>query len=209
VDASTARGRSAGARPWLCVVAVVLVGTALGVASELAGELPGPWYTTAALGAPWIVAGFFTARLCRRVWTSALASVGVLAIGLAVVAGIRGSGYVQADPFLAVWGLLAVLFGGMVGVAAAAGCDDRLNVRAAGWALPVAVSIVEAAATLTRTDAAVAAGFDLALAAVVFAVGSRAVPRTRLGMATLILTLSLLMLGLLVRATVPSSTYVV
>jgi hypothetical protein len=102
-----------------------------------------------------------------------------------------------------------VLFGGMVGVAAAAGCDDRLNVRAAGWALPVAVSIVEATATLTRTDAAVAAGFDLALAAVVFAVGSRAVPRTRLGMATLILTLSLLMLGLLVRATVPSSTYVV
>jgi hypothetical protein len=70
------------------------------------------------------------------------------------------------------------------------------------------VSIVEATATLTRTDAAVAAGFDLVLAAVAFAVGSRAVPRTRLGAATLILTVSLLVLGLIVRAAVPSSSYV-
>jgi hypothetical protein len=209
VDASTARDGLAGARPWLCVVAVALVGTALGVASELAGELPRPWYATAALGAPWIVASFFTARLCRRVSTSALASVGVLAIGLAVVAGIRGSGYVQADPMLAVWGLLAVLLGATVGVAAAAGRDDRINVRAAGWALPVAVSIVEAVAALTRTDAAVAAALDLVLAAVVFAIGSRAVPRTRLVTATLVLTVSLLVMGLIVLATVPSSTYLV
>jgi hypothetical protein len=141
-------------------------------------------------------------------WTSALASVGVLAIGLAVVAGIRGSGYVQADPMLAVWALLAVLLGATVGVAAAAGRDHRLNVRAAGWALPIAVSIVEAAATLTRTDAAVAAALDLVLAAVVFAIGSRAVPRTRLATATLILTVALLALGLIVRTVIPSSSYV-
>jgi hypothetical protein len=70
------------------------------------------------------------------------------------------------------------------------------------------VSIVEATATLTRTDAAVAAGFDLVLAAVAFAVGSRAVPRTRLGTATVVLTVSLLVPAAILRAVVPSSSYV-
>ena len=136
MQASRAPDARLRARPWLVAAAVFVVGTLIGIASELAGELPSPWFYTAGLGAPWLIASFFTARLCRTNWTSALAGIGVLLSGLIVVAVGRGSAYIEADPLLAFWGLLVVVAGETIGLAAWASRDDRSSVRAVAWALP-------------------------------------------------------------------------
>jgi hypothetical protein len=206
----TATTTQIGARsPWLIAGTVVAVGTVLGIASEMAGELPRPWYLAAQLGAPWLVASFFVGRMCRRRGTGALAGVAVVGVGLLAVAGHRwldnGTQY-RALADLSMWFVLTIVAGSVSGAAGAVSRDARPNVRASAWALPVAIALLESALAYVLWSSVGVAVVDLALAAVVFAIGARRSSPGRLAAATAVGVATLIGL-LFVARSVPGGSW--
>ena len=204
----TATEEAAARTPWLVAAVVVVVGAVLGISSELAGDLPRPWYFAAQLGAPWLVAAFLVARACRRPWTGALVGVAVVGTGLLVVAIHRtlafGSHY-RAGGDLIAWAVVAVVMGSVLGAAGAGTHDGRPNVRAFAWSIPVAVALVESALTFARWSSVGVSAVDLVLAAAVFALGARRSSPARLLLATGITLAASAVLALLARVLLAGS----
>lgn len=183
----TATTEATDRSPWLIAGTVFVIGALLGVASEMAGEFPRPWYLAAQLGAPWLVASFFVGRMCRRRESGALAGVTVVGVGLLAVAGHRwldNGGQYRAFADLSMWFVLAIAAGSVSGAAGTMSRDARPNVRASAWALPVAVALLESALAYVLWSSFGVAAVDLALAAVVFAIGAHRSSPGRLAAAT-------------------------